>query len=97
MKKITVKYIGTSSAQTKPMPVEVLPTKEDIDKALGAETQTLDLGMNLRMYYTGEGACNRIASQLVWEFLRHTMVVYGPAVVSGSLGEFPDNLPDWMR
>ena len=97
MKKISVKYISPRTAATRPITIEILPTKEAIEKALGGKVKSIDLSRNLRLYYTDDGEINSVASRLLWEFLGYTRIINGGAIVSGSLGEFPDNLPDWMR
>ena len=97
MKEIVVKYISPRTAATKPVTIEILPTQEAIEKALGGTAQWIRLSKNLRLYYTDGGEINGMASRLLWEFLGNIRIIYGGAVVSGSLGEFPDNLPDWMR
>ena len=97
MEKIIVKYISPRTAATRPITIELLPTKEAIEKALGGTVKSVDLSKNLRLYYRDDGEINGMASCLLWEFLGYTRVIYGGAIVSGSLGEFPDSLPDWMR
>ena len=96
MQKISVKYISPRTAATKPITIEILPTQEAVEKALGGKVESVDLSKNLRLYYRDDGEINGMASCLLWEFLGYTRVIYGGAIVSGSLGEFPDNLPDWM-
>ena len=97
MKEISVKYISPRTAATRPITIEILPTKEAIEKALGGKVKSIDLSKNLRLYYRDDGEINGMASRLLWELLGYTRIIYGAAIVSGYVGDFPDNLPDWMR